>query len=157
MTDAAPEQSERTFRLIYRSRNRIPADTRRAVLGELFTAARRHNKAAGITGALLVSDHWFVQTLEGEEPAVRDLYRRITADPRHDNITQLEARAVDGRVFARWAMAQVRHDGASDVPLIAHTDGIAPAARRGDTTPEQAYLLMVMRDATRVDPVVAPG
>jgi hypothetical protein len=146
MTDAAPEQSERIFRLIYRSRNRIPAATRRAVLGELFTAARGYNKRTGITGALLLSDDWFVQTLEGEEPVVRDLYRRI-----------LEARAVDRRVFARWAMARVTADGTSDVPLIAHTDGIAPAARRGDTTPEQSYLLMVMRDATRVDPVAAPG
>ena len=157
MTDAAPAQTERAFRLIYRSRDRIPAERRRAELGELFSAARAHNKRARITGALLVSDDWFVQTLEGEEAAVRALYDRIAADPRHDSITLLEARAVDRRVFARWAMARVSEDAGSDVPLIAHADGIAPAAPRGDTTPEQAYLLLVMRDATRVDPVAAGG
>ena len=157
MTGAAPEQLEQVFRLIYRSRDRIPADVRRAELGELFSTARSNNKRARITGALLVSDDWFVQTLEGEETAVRALYSRIEADPRHDSISLLEARAVDRRVFARWAMAQVSESGASDIPLIAHADGIAPAASRGDTTPEQAYLLLVMRDATRVDPVSTPG
>ena len=155
MTDAVPEQPERTFRLIYRSRVRIPADVRRAELGRLFSTARSHNKKAQITGALLVSDDWFVQTLEGEEAAVRALYDRIESDARHDSITLLEARAVDRRVFARWAMAQVNAQGASDIPLIAHADGISPAASRRDTTPEQAYLLLVMRDATRVDPVTA--
>ena len=155
MTDAAPEQPERTFRLIYRSRARIPADVRKAELGRLFSTARSNNKKAHITGALLVSDDWFVQTLEGEEAAVRALYDRIESDPRHDSISLLEARTVDRRVFARWAMAQVSHGAGSDVPLIAHADGIAPAAPRGGTTPEQAYLLLVMRDATRVDPVTA--
>ena len=157
MADAAREQSEPVFRLMYRSRNRIPPESRRAVLGELFTAARRDNKAAGITGALLTRDDWFVQTLEGEEAAVRDLYRRIEADPRHDDLVVLDAHTADRRTFVRWAMAQVSVDGTSDVPLIAHADGVVPAARRRDTTPEQAYLLLVMRDATGVDTVGAPG
>lgn len=153
MTDAVPERPEPVFRLIYRSRDRIPADVRKAELGRLFSTSRSNNKKASITGALLVSDDWFVQTLEGEEAAVRALYDRIEADPRHDSVSVLEARTVDRRVFARWAMAQVGRDGTSDVPLIAHEDGIARAADRRDATPEQSYLLLVMRDATRVDPV----
>ncbi|MGA2825821.1 MAG: hypothetical protein ABSF03_06845 [Streptosporangiaceae bacterium] len=47
-------------------------------------------------------------------------------------------------------MARVSADGQPDIPLIAHTDGIAPAASRG-TTAEQEQILDVMREATRAD------
>jgi hypothetical protein len=45
-------------------------------------------------------------------------------------------------------MARVSDDGERDIPLIAHTDGISPAAGR-PTTPEQDELLAVMRAALR--------
>lgn len=53
-------------------------------------------------------------------------------------------------MFARWSMARVAADGESDIPLIAHTDGISPAAGRG-TTPEQDRLLATMRAAARAE------
>lgn len=45
---------------------------------------------------------------------------------------------------------QVAEDGEPDIPLIAHVDGISPAASRG-TTPEQERLLDDMRAAARGD------
>ena len=141
--DPAPE-----FRLLYRSRSRIPEADRRVALGELFTDARRRNKERGISGALLVLDDWFVQALEGREDEVRALFGRIAADLRHEQVQLLDARPVRRRVFARWAMARVSVDGSPDIPLIAHTDGISPAAA-WRSTPEQAYLLEDMRDALR--------
>ena len=39
----------------------------------------------GITGLLLFIDGGFLQMLEGEERAVRELYTRIAADRRHLN------------------------------------------------------------------------
>lgn len=139
---------ENVYRLMYRSRNRIPEDQRKKELGTLFTAARSNNKAQGITGALLLSGDWFVQVLEGREEAVRALFSSIERDPRHAEVTLLEGRPVPERVFARWAMARVSDDGERDIPLIAHTDGISPAAGR-PTTPEQDELLAVMRAALR--------
>jgi hypothetical protein len=53
-------------------------------------------------------------------------------------------------VFARWAMARVSPDGEPDIPLIAHTSGIIPAAGRG-TTPEQETVLDIMRQAASGD------
>ena len=138
------------YRLIYRSRNRIPQQERRQELGELFSGARSHNKKNGITGALLLSDDSFVQTLEGEEDVVRALLARIRADTRHDQLEILDTGLVDSRVFARWAMAKVADDEeGSDVPLIAHTDGIAKAALRQEPTPDQEDVLAVMRNAAR--------
>ena len=138
---------ERVFRLMYRSRNRIPAARRKAELGALFSAARSSNKQQQITGALLVNGDWFAQVLEGEEARVRDLFIRIEKDGRHEHIGVLESGPAD-RVFGRWAMARVSADGEPDIPLIAHPDGISPAAARR-TTPEQEAVLDVMRAATR--------
>jgi Sensors of blue-light using FAD len=138
------------FRLIYRSRARIPQDGRRAELGELFSVARSNNKKQQVTGALLLKDDYFVQTLEGEEQVVRALFARIEQDPRHDDVELLETGTVSGRVFVRWAMAKVADEGTPDIPLIAHVEGISPAAPRGDATPEQEDVLTVMRQAARV-------
>lgn len=138
-----------TYRLVYRSRSRIPVPERRAVLGELFSTARSNNRRSGITGALLVTDECFVQALEGDERAVRRLLEIITADPRHDAVTVLDARVVPGRVFSRWAMARVADDGEHDIPLIAHPDGIAAVTPRRDATPEQLHVLDDLRAATR--------
>ena len=53
---------------------------------------------------------------------------------------------VSGRVFGHWSMARVSEDGEPDIPLIAHTDGISPAAGRR-ISPEAAQVLDVMREA----------
>lgn len=146
--EGAPVTEPGTFRLMYRSRNRIPPEQRRTELGGLFSQARGNNKRSGLTGALLLRDDWFVQVLEGDEATVRALYERIAADPRHDSVTLLGTGTVTERVFARWSMAKVAADGEPDIPLIAHTDGIAAAAARG-TSPAQHVLLDAMRAAAR--------
>jgi hypothetical protein len=148
---AAPvSDSAEVFRLIYRSRNRIPLDQRKPELGTLFSSARSSNKKAHITGALLTSGDWFAQVLEGDETVVRALFAKIEQDQRHDHVTVLDSRMVGQRVFSRWAMARVGAEREADIPLIAHVDGISPAARRA-TTPEQDSVLDVLREAARSD------
>jgi hypothetical protein len=154
MTDAVPEQTrgDAVFRLMYRSRIRIPVQTRKEQLGEIFSIARSNNKRLDVTGALLLSEHWFVQILEGAEDAVRGLYATIEVDPRHDSVTLVETTPEDSRIFGRWAMAKVATDEHQpDIPLIAHSDGIHAAAGRR-TTPEQDQLLDRMREVARGAP-----
>lgn len=146
MDDATTD--DEVFRLMYRSRDLIPAEGRKVALAELFTQARSHNKAAHITGALLLRDDWFVQTLEGEEDVVRGLLARIEHDSRHDGIEVLDTTRAP-RVFARWAMAWVGEPDDPDVNLIAHADGISGAAPRRAATPEQEVALKAMRSAVR--------
>ena len=136
------------FRLIYRSRSKIAVEHLDAELGNILRVARTNNAAQGITGALLVYDNWFAQTLEGEEGAVRKLYAHIAADKRHDSVELREEGAVGVRVFSRWAMALVGEHGEPDIPLAATTAGTTPAQAR-HTTSEQDVILNVMRDATR--------
>jgi hypothetical protein len=139
------------FRLMYRSHNRIPDDERKVKLGALFSQARSNNKRQRISGALLLSDDTFVQVLEGEEEPVRALYARIEKDPRHELVTLLDAAEHVDRVFARWSMARLSADGEADIPLIAHADGISPAAG-WPSSPEQDKLLAAMHAAIGVTP-----
>jgi hypothetical protein len=91
------------FRLTYvssASRSFAPAE-----LEAILATARVNNAAEGVTGLLLFHDGNFLQTLEGEEHAVRRIYARIERDPRHVGCIVLERRAVHSRLFDDWAMA----------------------------------------------------
>lgn len=150
MATADQRAEDVVYRLLYRSRNLIPVPERRVALAELFNTARYYNKQHGITGALLLLDDCFVQTLEGDEQVVQALLDRIRVDRRHDSLEVLSTGLVAGRVFPRWAMARVAAaDDKPDIPLIAHVDGISPAAPRRDSTPAQEEVLRLMREAAR--------
>jgi hypothetical protein len=152
MSQDAPDQvGEASFRLMYRSRDLIARQDRKVALGDLFSEARSKNKRQGISGALLVSEQWFVQTLEGDEDAILSLYARIKNDPRHDLVSLLSAGPVGNRVFSRWSMAKVSDElDEPDTFLLAHRDGISPAASLRPT-PEQNSVLDIMRAAARVE------
>ena len=153
--DAAGE-SESVFRLIYHSQSLIASDQRRSELGKIFTTARRNNKRLGVTGALMVSGDSFVQTLEGDEAVVRDLYAAITQDARHDSVSLLEEQVVDGRTFGRWAMAKVGTDGASDIRLLSNASkGVIVAVPGTDpsVTREQETVLSSMRESLAADTI----
>jgi Sensors of blue-light using FAD len=62
---------------------------------------------------------------------VRALFATIERDGRHEEVSIMEIGEVPERLFSRWAMARVSADGDPDIPLIARTDGISPAASRG--------------------------
>lgn len=145
----APE-AEPCFRLIYRSRSRLPGGVGGAAVGlaKILKVARTSNPARGITGALMLYDDWFAQVLEGSETEVRKLYAKISLDARHDSLELRESADVSGRLFSRWAMALVAEHGCADVPLVATSDGLAEAAP-WHVTSEQEEVLRNLRDMTR--------
>lgn len=150
---AGPTAAGPVFRLIYRSHSRIRPEDGRTALGEVFTAARRNNKRLGITGALMTSGDAFVQVLEGDERAVRDLYDRICGDQRHEQLSVLREEEVPERTFGRWAMAKVSLGDGPDIRLVSNaTRGVIVAAGPdASTTPEQETVLSAMREAIAFD------
>ena len=100
------------------------------------------NKKLGVTRALLITDDEFVQTLEGPEPVVRELYTKINKDKRHEHVELLESGDVSGRMFGQWATAKVAADGEPDIPLLANVDkgGISPAQPRPSTEAQETVL-----------------
>jgi hypothetical protein len=139
------QTSAGTFRLMYRSRDRVSPEDRRDEFGNIFSQARSDNQKRHITGALLLSAEWFVQVLEGDEAAVRSLYAAIERDPRHTDVELLSAERVPERLFARWSMGEVELDD-SYLPLIARVSDLS--ASRGDrSSAEKDALLDAMRRA----------
>ena len=122
---------------------------RKSELGAIFTTARTNNKRLGVTGALVITEDAFAQTLEGDEGVIRELYESICGDPRHDRVTLLEEETVDDRTFGRWAMARVSEDGGPDIRLLSNaTKGsIVAASPDAHVTPEQEAVLAFMRNS----------
>lgn len=77
--------------------------------------ARTINRRNGVTGLLLFNGERFLQLLEGEEQAVRDTFKRISADPRHRGIALLGTTTSDRRAFQNWDMAFERLTGTGPV------------------------------------------
>ncbi len=53
---------------------------------------------------LLYADNTFFQVLEGELSVVENLYRRISADPRHQRVMKLIQEPIEARDFSDWGM-----------------------------------------------------
>jgi hypothetical protein len=145
--DAAP-----VYQLSYSSHSRIPRHDRPTELAAIFRHARSNNKAAEITGALLITDHYFAQVIEGPQHAVEDLYRHISADTRHEKLTVLETGTVARRVFPGWSMAQVSTAGHADIPLHSSAGVIHPRAHDHINT-DQSQLLKRLRVVIGADTV----
>jgi hypothetical protein len=76
-----------------------------AALLQLLKQSRGFNERVGITGVLMYGGGRFVQVLEGCPMAVRCLYARIAADPRHGRLEKLADGLRPRREFKGWHMS----------------------------------------------------
>ena len=134
-------------RLVYYSRNAIlglDEEVREAV-DQILTASKRNNASAGISGALMFTDGYFAQVLEGQRDAVEEVFERIQLDDRHADVQLLSFEAVDGRLFPNWAMAFVGHARGSREKFghYAATSGFDFNSADGDQIVVQLRALLV--------------
>jgi hypothetical protein len=96
------------YRLIYCSRNvlgrRSPAVGMEQEIRAILGSARRCNKEDNVTGALLFTASGFAQVLEGPREVVERTFERISADPRHADVTVLCFTPTERRRFPDWSM-----------------------------------------------------
>jgi len=111
-------------------------------LDDILTASRRNNAQLGITGLLLFIDDGFLQVLEGEESAVREVYARVANDPRHSNTTVMLDREVPVRAFPEWSMGFERP--CMDDPETAGMFGVAREAIHGRLSPATGRIVAMM-------------
>jgi hypothetical protein len=111
--------SRTLHRLIYASRQRIPAAEVDEAVGQIVQVSIRNNREDAITGLLLVHAGWFLQALEGPAEAVLTTYGRICNDPRHSEAKVLQAGPAEGRQFGDWNMCARRMSPADDALLDA--------------------------------------
>lgn len=73
-------------------------------IGRILAASHRNNPTLGITGLLIIKNNLFLQALEGETEAVRDLFNKIREDVRHKDISIISWEAIEKRDFPNWSM-----------------------------------------------------
>ncbi len=105
---------EAIYSLAYVSRSEIQKtdEDLESEIGKILESARLNNRLACITGALLFSDGWFAQILEGRQEAIENVFETIQGDPRHSNVTVLHFHPVPERSFPAWSMAYAGLDSA---------------------------------------------
>lgn len=97
------------FRLVYLSRpvNRFTDED----FDDIESKSVEANSARDVTGLLIVNEERVLQILEGREDAVRELYSKIEADPRHSIIKLLDPVEDDVRYLLTWNMVVRRLTG----------------------------------------------
>ena len=124
MTTAATKSSQ-IHQLIYRSHIEFEASTLPFAeqVQSILEWSREYNPTVGITGALMVSDGYCAQVLEGPLDALRLLYGNIACDPRHSRVLLIQRRLIQHRTFANWSMAYISDQMQSEMPLSERPHG----------------------------------
>lgn len=121
---------EPLYRLLYVSKPTTPAGPERnAEIADILRAARANNARMGVTGALVHSDNWFGQVLEGPQSAVDRVFQTIQDDPRHRAVRVMELARIEQRAFAHWAMGEVQDFAPAQFDLVVRQvlrDGATP-------------------------------
>ncbi|OIQ00742.1 MAG: hypothetical protein AUK35_02550 [Zetaproteobacteria bacterium CG2_30_46_52] len=92
-------------RLIYASR---PAkNIGISEVSQIMSVSKHNNQMGNLSGALIYTEHFFMQCLEGDRNAVNEAYTRIGKDDRHTDCVLLRYEHVDFRIFGQWSMGQI--------------------------------------------------
>ena len=98
-------ETKALHRLIYCSRAQpVTIADPSATVRDILDVSQALNLRDGLTGALLASDGWFLQVLEGPLKPLRATFARIRADQRHSEIKIVQSGPIPGRTFPQWAM-----------------------------------------------------
>ncbi len=90
--------------IFYVSEASVAGDAAATALKDIVSVAHRRNPENGITGVLFYENGHFIQAIEGETSAVRAMFDRIKADPRHRNMRVLIDQDIAERSFPNWAI-----------------------------------------------------
>ena len=91
-------------RLIYASRH---VGTTIDMIDRILQKSRANNLRDGITGALVISDLYFLQLLEGDRKQISKCFMRVMQDNRHQDIQLICAGDHENRLFYEWSMHRI--------------------------------------------------
>ncbi len=89
-------------RVVYLSAATGEADT--VDLRSIAHQCQRNNSHTGVTGLLMFIDGSFLQVIEGESGVITELLETLRSDHRHKDITIIEEKPVEARLFPQWCM-----------------------------------------------------
>ena len=89
-------------RLIYASK--VAPQTKGEDIQQIMDTAKKNNQSRGLSGALIYSNKYFLQVLEGGRTEVNKLYQKILQDERHIDPILIDYSAIDSRSYDQWSM-----------------------------------------------------
>lgn len=89
-------------------------------VARILSQSRRNNPRHDVGGVLCYRDGYFFQCLEGSAAEVENVFRKIAADPRHQDVKVLSTRSVPRRRFHSWSMKYAAVDHAISNLLQKH-------------------------------------
>ena len=92
-------------RLLYVSESNIEQAIAGKTISDIVAGAQVRNAQLHLTGALIFSNTYFAQVLEGPKGAVSQMMISIKADTRHRNINVVDESLINDRKFSDWKMA----------------------------------------------------
>lgn len=93
--------------LIYIS---VPATGARDSIAKSIAKFRAKNLGCGINTVVLATDDFFLQLIEGKREEVNGLYRTISQDPRHTNVTLVRFQEIRKAEFSDCNMIYLHDD-----------------------------------------------
>lgn len=110
------------IQIIYISRSTfVPSENSAGIepnVARILHKSRSNNIKNGLVGVLYFGNGCFFQCLEGDETAVDTLYKKLEADPRHQDVRLLSKKRITDQSFANWAMKYVPIDQAMQKLLL---------------------------------------
>ncbi|WP_414645740.1 BLUF domain-containing protein [Bradyrhizobium sp. 27S5] len=92
-------RSEHALIYVSRSNSNVRDSSASEIIRSILARSRSKNAKLGVTGALLFSEGYFCQVLEGDQAAVEEIFNVIECDVRHRDITLLTFRPSTPRRF----------------------------------------------------------
>lgn len=129
--------------LIYVSRSRLILPDQAGEVDRIVAASTERNAALRVRGALIFTERHFAQILEGPGAALDELMESIGHDPRHEQVTVIDRRAIDGYRFQDWSLAYWGDAGYMD-NQVARVLAKADALTRSEHTADLFTLLQTL-------------
>lgn len=143
--------SDALHTLAYFSQNAVCSADPATEIEQILAVARVENPKREVTGALLYSDGYFAQVLEGRYEEVKAVFSAIERDPRHHNITVLYFKPAAGRNFGAWSMAYAGAPDETAVRLdikgVLSSPGEIVGERAGEALVSVLHGLITLQDA----------
>ena len=127
------------FKLVYVSR--AAPHVGRDEVRSIADRAQVKNSVLGVTGFLCLHDGIFLQYLEGEESAVRDLFGAIRCDDRHTILRVIELGHQADRNFATWGMRYLDDDFLGHMVIEDVLKGVVLEFGRGQVEEWRAHAM----------------
>ncbi|MDB5713553.1 MAG: hypothetical protein JWO15_950 [Sphingomonadales bacterium] len=105
--------------ILYVSQSALVFSNEQTQITDLVHQSRVWNQYVGITGALVFTERYFVQFIEGPNAAIGNLLGKLYADRRHSGIRVIQDVEAADRHFQDWDLAYSGPDAFIDSDLAA--------------------------------------